>query len=61
MSAKKSNPNHDHDAIHKPSKEFSAKARIPSMAAYKKLYQESIAKPATFWANEAKELTWQKP
>jgi acetyl-CoA synthetase len=63
MSAKKatSNSSHDHDAVHKPSKEFSAKARIPSMAAYKKLYRESIEKPAVFWAREAKELVWQKP
>jgi acetyl-CoA synthetase len=49
------------EIIHKPSKEFSAKARIPSMAAYKKLYAESIAKPEKFWASEAKELLWQKP
>ena len=56
MSAKKSLPSHDHDAVHKPSKEFSAKARIPSMAAYKKRYKESIEKPAVFWAREAKEL-----
>ncbi len=49
------------EVIHKPSKEFSAKARIPSMAAYKKLYKESIDKPEKFWAKEAKELLWQKP
>ncbi len=60
MSSDPSTPNHDHDAIHKPSKEFSAKARIPSMAAYKKLYKESIEKPEKFWAREAKELTWRK-
>ena len=61
MSAKKPIPSHDQDTVHKPSKEFSAKARIPSLAAYKKLYQESIAKPDKFWAGEAKELLWQKP
>ena len=60
MSAKQSTTRHDHDAVHKPSKEFSAKARIPSMAAYQKLYKESIGKPADFWAKEAKELVWQK-
>ena len=49
------------EIVHKPSKEFSAKARIPSMAAYKKLYKESIDKPEKFWAREAKELLWQKP
>jgi acetyl-CoA synthetase len=43
-----------------PSKKFSQKARISSLSQYKKLYKESIEKPATFWAREAKELTWQK-
>jgi acetyl-CoA synthetase len=56
MSAKKATTSHDQDAVHKPSKEFSAKARIPSMAAYKRLYKESIEKPDKFWAREAKEL-----
>jgi len=60
MSAKKPKTSHEADVVHKPSKEFSSKARIPSMAAYKKLYRESIDKPATFWAREAKELKWQK-
>ncbi|GHC50963.1 acetate--CoA ligase [Roseibacillus persicicus] len=46
--------------IFKPSKEFSKQARISSMAEYKALYQESIDKPSTFWAREAKELSWQK-
>ena len=55
-----SNTSHDQDAVHKPSKQFSENARIPSMAAYKKLYKESIAKPADFWAKEAKELVWRK-
>ncbi|MFT4177780.1 MAG: acetate--CoA ligase [Luteolibacter sp.] len=62
MSAKKSKAIvYDGAAIYKPSKEFSAKARIHSMAAYKKLYQESIDKPSVFWAREAKELEWRKP
>ncbi len=56
----KSISNHDQDAVHKPSKDFSAKARIPSMAAYKKLYKASIEKPEKFWAKEASELFWQK-
>ena len=42
-----------------PSAEFSKKARISSMAQYKKLYNESIKSPDTFWAREASELTWQ--
>ena len=46
--------------IFKPSKEFSKQARISSMADYKRLHQESIDKPNTFWAREAKELAWQK-
>lgn len=58
--SKQADTSHDHDTVHKPSKEFAAKARIPSMAAYKKLYKESIDKPEKFWGNEAKELVWQK-
>ncbi len=65
MSAKKPKPSqapsHEADTIHKPSKEFAKHARIPSMAAYKKLYQESIDKPEKFWAREARELVWHKP
>jgi len=61
MSAKNLKTSHEADAVHKPSKEFSSKARIPSMSAYRKLYKESIEKPEKFWAREAKELTWQKP
>ncbi len=61
VSAKKSISLPIQDAVHKPSKEFSSKARIPSMAAYMRLYQESIDKPEIFWAREAKELLWQKP
>jgi len=53
--------NHLHeDRTFKPSKEFSKNARIGSMAAYKRLYKESIDKPATFWAREASELSWGK-
>jgi acetyl-CoA synthetase len=47
--------------VRKPSKEFSKKARIGSMAEYEKLYKQSIDKPEKFWASEAKELLWQKP
>lgn len=46
--------------VFKPSKEFSKQARVSSMAEYKRLYQESIDKPNTFWAREAGELAWQK-
>jgi acetyl-CoA synthetase len=44
-----------------PAETFAASARIGSMAEYKKLYQESIDHPDTFWAREASELVWQKP
>ena len=60
MSSKKSDKSQPAETIHFPSKEFSAKARVPSMAAYKKLYKESIEKPSKFWAREAKELDWRK-
>ena len=45
--------------VFKPSPEFSKKARISSLAQYKKLYAESIKTPDKFWAREASELTWQ--
>jgi acetyl-CoA synthetase len=45
--------------VFKPSKEFSKKARIGSMAEYKRLYEESIQRPDRFWAREASELSWQ--
>ena len=60
MSLDPSTPNHDHDAIHEPSKEFSATARISSMAVYDRLYKESIEQPETFWAREAEELAWHR-
>ncbi len=63
MSAKKKSAKkakHAADKAIKPSKEFSKKARIPSMAVYKKLYKESIDSPSKFWAREAGELSWQK-
>jgi len=46
--------------VFKPSPEFSKKARIGSMAVYKKLYAESINTPDKFWAREASELSWQQ-
>lgn len=49
------------DRVFTPEKEFSAKARISSLAQYKKLFKESIEKPHLFWAREAKELLWHKP
>ncbi|MBL48307.1 MAG: acetate--CoA ligase [Roseibacillus sp.] len=48
------------DRVFKPSRKFSKKARVSSMAQYRRMYKESIEKPSTFWAREARELHWQK-
>ncbi len=48
--------------IFPPAKAFSAKARIKSLAQYRKLYRESIDSPEKFWAKQAKaELAWFRP
>jgi len=45
-----------------PTKEFSSRAHIKSLAQYHKLYNESIKSPEKFWAKQAKnELVWFKP
>jgi len=44
--------------VFKPSKEFSKKARIKSLAEYRKLWEESVKKPEKFWAREAADLQW---
>ncbi|MGB0420889.1 MAG: acetate--CoA ligase [Limisphaerales bacterium] len=50
------------ERVFKPTKEFSSQAHIGSMAAYKRMYERSIAKPEAFWAEQAeKELVWFKP
>ena len=46
--------------IFNPPAEFSAKATIGSMEAYRELYDSSIADPEAFWAGIAAELSWQK-
>ena len=46
--------------VFKPSKDFSKKARVGSLAEYKTLWEESIKKPDKFWAREASELVWQQ-
>jgi len=44
-----------------PSKDFSARAHIQSMAEYEKLYKRSVDDPEGFWAEMAdKNLTWFK-
>ena len=47
--------------VFKPEKNFAKKARIRSLAQYRRMYRESIRSPERFWAREAKELTWRKP
>ena len=43
-----------------PTKEFSEKAHIKSMEAYKSMYQQSIQDPETFWSEVANDLHWFK-
>src|SRR5512135_1217029 len=44
-----------------PSKEFSEKAHIKSLADYEKMYRRSVEDPDGFWAEMAeKQLTWYK-
>jgi acetyl-CoA synthetase len=50
------------ERVFPPPKSFSKKARISSLAQYRKLYNESIRQPGKFWARQAKEeLIWFKP
>jgi len=52
---------HEERVFHPP-KAFAAAAHLGSMAAYRKLYQESIRSPERFWARRAKEeLVWYRP
>ncbi len=46
--------------VFKPSKDFSKKAYVGSMAEYQQLYKESIKNPEKFWGKQASLLTWQK-
>jgi acetyl-CoA synthetase len=46
--------------LFKPSKRFSEKARIGTIAQYEKLYRASIRDPEKFFAKQAEELTWFK-
>src|SRR5688572_24666126 len=50
------------DRVFPPSKEFSKRAHIKSLAEYKKLYNESIKSPEKFWGKQGKnEIVWFKP
>src|SRR3984957_12311721 len=46
--------------VFKPSREFSKKARIQSLAQYRAMWEESIKRPDKFWPREASELLWNK-
>ena len=43
-----------------PPKGFRKKAHIKSLRQYRRLYKESVESPETFWAERAKQLSWQK-
>src|SRR3954453_3351491 len=47
--------------VFKPAPNFSIKARIKSLAQYRRMYRESIRQPTKFWTREAKELVWRAP
>src|SRR5499427_2804408 len=47
--------------VFQPPLDFSRKARIKSLAQYRRMYRESIRQPAKFWSREAKELVWRAP
>ena len=47
--------------VFKPPKDFAKKARIKSLDQYRRMYRESIKRPAKFWAREAHELAWRAP
>jgi acetyl-CoA synthetase len=61
MSSKSTAPHLIEKRVFKPAKDFSKKARVGSLAEYKKLWEESIKQPDKFWAREARELVWQAP
>jgi len=46
--------------IFNPAPEFSKKAYIKSFEEYKKIYDDSIKDPASFWAKKAEDLAWFK-
>ncbi len=52
---------HENRIFH-PSREFTKRAHVKSLAQYKKLYKESVTSPDKFWGKQAKaELIWFKP
>jgi len=52
---------HLHESrVFKPHAAFARRARITSMADYRKLQRESIEQPVRFWRRETDELVWSK-
>ena len=49
------------DRLFPPSKEFTAQARIGSIAEYQRLWNEAATDPGGFWGKLATELHWFKP
>ena len=48
--------------VFRPSAEFQRQANLGSLAAYKRLYAESVNSPDKFWKRQAEEqLVWRKP
>jgi len=47
--------------VFKPSKEFSRKAHVKSLAAWRKLTRLGARNPEAYWAKAAKELDWFSP
>src|SRR6266403_2520712 len=47
--------------VFKPPKDFAKKARIKSLDQYRRMYRESINRPAKFWEREARGLVWSAP
>src|SRR5437867_2127368 len=45
--------------VFEPSAKFAKNARIKSLAQYRRMHRESIARPAKFWEREARDLTWR--
>ncbi len=44
-----------------PSREFSSRARVSSLAQYEMMYRASIEQPESFWAKQAEEnITWMR-
>ncbi len=48
--------------VFRPTVDFQSQAELGSMAAYKRLYRESVNSPEKFWERQAKKLIkWRKP